>query len=168
MTRKFGFFTKGLSHTAVELIVASINFFLGILVTADSYRVGMGWASDGPQAGYIPFYIGILLSLSSGFIIIQTLLNRPVHPKLFIEPGRLKPVLSVLIPTIVYVIAIYFIGIYVASALFIAFFMRWQGGYGVFKILSVSLGVIFALFMLFEVWFLVPLPKGPLEEFLGF
>jgi len=28
--------------------------------------------------------------------------------------------------------------------------------------------VPFALFLLFEIWFLVPLPKGPLEEFLGY
>ena len=37
-----------------------------------------------------------------------------------------------------------------------------------FKALAVSVCVPLVLFMMFERWFLVPLPKGPLEAWLGF
>ena len=60
------------------------------------------------------------------------------------------------------------LGIYVSSALFIAAFMRFLGKYGWAKIAPVSLGVVLFFFLMFEVWFKVPLPKGPLEAALGF
>ena len=79
-----------------------------------------------------------------------------------------KPVLAMLLPTIAYVILIKLIGIYVASALFIAGFMLFQGKYKWLPTLCVSLGVPGVIFALFEIWFLVPLPKGPLERMLGY
>jgi putative tricarboxylic transport membrane protein len=59
-------------------------------------------------------------------------------------------------------------GIYVASALLIGLFMKWFGRYGWPLVLLVSIGVPVATFLVFERWFLVPLPKGPLEDFLGY
>ena len=158
----------GLSTKAVEMIVAAIIFLLGTLVIYVSRRVGTGWAPEGPQAGYFPFYIGLIICLASGWILLQALFGQEAPTKSFIGAGKLKLVLSVLFPTVLYVIAIYFIGIYVASALFIGIFMRWQGKFGLTKILPVSLGVSIVMFLMFEVWFLVPLPKGPLEALFGY
>ena len=73
-----------------------------------------------------------------------------------------------LVPTIAFIAVAGFIGIYVASAFFIAASMRWLGQFRWPMIVVVSLAVPFTLFLLFEVWFLVPLPKGPLEDFLGY
>jgi len=86
----------------------------------------------------------------------------------FVERAQVVQVLQVLIPTVIYVVAIGYLGIYVASALFIFFFMWWLGKYPLYKILPVAILVPIALFFMFEVWFLVPLPKGPLEEALGY
>jgi hypothetical protein len=74
----------------------------------------------------------------------------------------------VALPTLVYVVLVAFIGIYVASALYIATFMLWQGKYRLLPALAISVGVPVALFLLFEIWFLVPLPKGPVEHLLGY
>jgi len=74
----------------------------------------------------------------------------------------------VLLPSILYVLAIQYLGIYVASALFIGVFMWWQGKFRLIKILPVSLGVAVALFLMFEIWFQVALPKGPLEAMFGY
>ena len=159
---------EGLSTKTVEMIVAAILFLLGMLVVYDSHRVGSGWASDGPQAGYFPFYIGSIICLASGWTLFQTLFGKEANTEAFIGAGKLRLVLAVLAPTVVYVIAIYFIGIYVASALFIGIFMRWLGKFSLTKILPVSLGVSIVMFLMFEVWFLVPLPKGPLEALFGY
>ena len=133
----------------------------------DSVRLGARWAEDGPQAGYFPFYVGLLVCLSAAVNFVMALVNRRDAGRDFVELDKLKLVLAVLVPAAVYVAAIGWIGIYVASAVFIAFFMRWLGKYPWWKVAVVSVGTMVAFFLIFEVWFLVPLPKGPLENLLG-
>jgi hypothetical protein len=134
----------------------------------DSYRIGMGWASDGPEGGYFPFYVALIMFVSSAVTFVANMVTGTHDWSNFVERSQLMLVLKVLVPTIVYVILIGYIGIYVASAIFIAFFMIWLGRYPVYKVAPVALLVPLVLFMMFEVWFLVPLPKGPLETALGY
>ena len=75
--------------------------------------------------------------------------------------------MSVVIPTAVYVLVLPYTGIYVASVVLIVGFMIWLGKYKLPISLAVGIGVPIALFLMFEKWFLVPLPKGPLEAMLG-
>jgi hypothetical protein len=130
-------------------------------------RLGARWAEDGPQAGYFPFYVGLLVCASAAVNFLMALVNRRDAGRDFVELDKLKLVLAVLVPAAVYVAAISWVGIYVSSALFIAFFMRWLGKYPWWKVAVVSVGTMVAFFLIFEVWFLVPLPKGPLENLLG-
>jgi hypothetical protein len=153
----------------MELITALVIVALGALVIFDSHRVGVGWADDGPRSGYFPNIIGWILAAAGAWIAGGTLLGwRKLAGKVFVSYADLKPVLMMLVPTIVYVALIWFIGIYVASALYIAGFMIFQGKYKILPTLLVSIGVPVAIFLLFEIWFLVPLPKGPVENMLGF
>jgi len=145
-----------------------VLFFLaGAIVVFDSVRLGARWAEDGPQAGYFPFYVGLLVCLSAAVNFLMALVNRRDAGRDFVELDKLKLVLAVLVPAAVYVAAISWVGIYVSSAVFIAFFMRWLGKYPWWKMAVVSVGTMVAFFLIFEVWFLVPLPKGPLENLLG-
>ncbi len=61
-----------------------------------------------------------------------------------------------------------YLGIYVASAIFIFAFMLLVGRERLVRALCVSIAVPLVLFLMFEVWFLVPLPKGPFELWLGY
>ena len=158
----------GLSTKWAEIIVGVVIFSLGSLVIIDSIRVGIGWAPEGPRAGYFPFYIGLSICVSSAWIVLATFFSKQADTSAFVGPGKFKLVLSVLFPAIAFVLAIYFIGIYVASVFFIGIFMRWLGKFGLKKILPVSLLVPIIMFLLFEIWFLVPLPKGPLEAMFGY
>src|SRR2546429_8851217 len=99
--------------------------------------------------------------------MVNAILIRRDCDLIFVEAGQLKLVLAVLVPSALYVALIGWIGIYLASALFIAFFMRWLGKYPWWKVAAVSIGNSVAFFVIFEVWFKVPLPKGPLETLLG-
>ena len=153
----------------VELVVALLICAGGTLVMVDSVRVGAKWASDGPQAGYFPFLTGSALLAAGGWIVVTTLLRwRKLAGDTFVSYARLVPVLQMLLPTIAYIVLVKLIGIYVASAIFIGAFMVWRGRYRIPATLSVALGVPLAMFLLFEIWFLVPLPKGPLERLLGY
>src|SRR3990172_4110164 len=158
----------GVSTKAVEIAVAAIIFGLGLVVIFDSRRVGAGWADDGPQAGYFPFYIGLVLCVASAWTLLRAVFSEHAAAGVFVSRKKLRLVMSVLIPSVVYVVATYFIGIYVASTIFIGAFMYWHGRFPWIKIIPVSLIVPVSMFLLFELWFLVPLPKGPLEALIGY
>ena len=154
-------------HKSAEVFLAALFFVLGALVMWDSARLGARWAEDGPQAGYFPFYIALFICIASAVNLAMGLRLRGEQNRTFVETGQLKLVLVVLIPAAIYVGLIGWLGIYVTSAVFIAFFMRWLGKYPWWKVLAVSIGTSVVFFFIFEVWFLVPLPKGPLEVALG-
>ncbi len=153
---------------SVEVAVAIISIAFGLLVMSDSARIGASWGSDGPQSGYFPFRIGTILVIGSVLVLLNTLRLWSKHTQAFVEYAALRHVLSVLLPTCVFVGLIFPLGLYVAAAIFIAWFMHTHGKFSPLKISLVSIGVPLTLFFLFEVWFLVPLPKGPLEQMLGY
>ena len=159
----------GIATRLVELIVALLIIAGGAVVIADSIRVGYTWGPDGPRAGYFPFYIGIILTAAGAIVAIQTLLRwRRLAGVIFVYVDALKPVLLMLLPTIGFVVLIAWLGIYVASFLYIGAFMLWQGRYGWLPTIAVSAGLPIVLFLVFELWFLVPLPKGPVEHLIGY
>jgi len=151
---------------SAEIVVAALFLLLGAIVVWDSVRLGARWGSDGPEAGYFPFYIAVLVCIASAINLVAAILKRGESPA-FVGVEQLKLVLSVLIPSTVYVALAGWLGIYVASALFIAFFMRWLGKYPWWKVAAVSIGNSVVFFLIFEIWFKVPLPKGIVERLLG-
>lgn len=153
---------------SAELAVAGLFLALSVLLIVDSLRLGIGWAeAEGPRPGYFPFYVGLIIGVSALVNMVRALLIGAENNKTFVETGQLKLVLTVLIPTGLYAALVTWIGIYVSSALFIGFFMRWLGKYPWWKVALVSVGAVVAFYLVFDVWFLVPLPKGPVESFLG-
>jgi len=160
--------SAGLTHQAMEAIVAVAIFLIGVVMMMDGYRVGMGWAPEGPQAGYFPFRTGAIISISSVVVFLRALFGKHGNHELFVSWGSFKQVLCVLIPAFLYVLVTQFIGIYVASALFIGGFMRMMANFGWLKIILVSIVITAVLFYMFEVQFMVPLPKGPLESLFGY
>lgn len=158
----------GMRTVAVEIVAALVLMVGGIALIADAIRLGRGWASDGPEAGFYPFYVGLLLTGSAAFIAWRNVRRLRHDYRRFVAPGQFRHVLAMLLPSVVYVGAIYLIGIYFASALFLLGFMVFNGGYRPVRALPVALGVPAVAFALFELWFHVPLPKGPIETLLGF
>ena len=155
------------SVRAMEIGVAAVVLLFGAIVVFDSYRVGARWGDDGPQAGYFPFYVGLLICFSSVAVFAAALRNATLAAESFVSREGLKMILTVLVPTVVYVALIASLGFYLASTLYIAYFMWHLGKYSWVKIVPVAVGVSVAFFLIFEIWFAVPLPKGPLEAALG-
>jgi putative tricarboxylic transport membrane protein len=153
-----------------EFVVAALFLIFGAVVVWDSRRLGASWGSDGPQAGYFPFYIGILICASSAINLAMAV--KRANQGAFVSWPQMRMVLIVMVPYAVYVALItnpiYSLGIYEASVIFIAAFMRYLGKYSWTKIALASIGTMVVFFLMFEVWFKVPLPKGPIEALLGF
>lgn len=154
----------------IELLVATCFVAVSLLVITDSIRVGKAWGSDGPEPGYFPFYIGCLLMGGAAWVILQTLLawKQDDGKEVFAQEHEFNLMLLMLIPASVFVAAIFVLGIYLASLIFVAAFMVWQDKYSYFKSIMVGAGISAALFLLFEICFLLPLPKGFIETWLGY
>lgn len=157
----------GPSHRNVEIGVALFMALLALIGIYGSMKVGAGWGSDGPLAGFFPFYVSLVVLISCAVNLVK-IFTSPDSGELFAEWGQLRQVTAVVIPTAVYVGLIPYIGIYVSSALLIALFMKWLGKYPWTIVIPVAVLVPVATFFMFEIWFLVPLPKGPLENALGY
>jgi hypothetical protein len=160
-------FVSGPGQRTVELGMAVFTAIFALVVIYGSVRVGHGWAFDGPQAGFFPFYIALFILGASIVNFWQSWLEIP-RAKLFAEWGQLRQVMSVVLPAALYVVLVPWIGIYLSSMVLIATFMKWLGGYRWGMVLPIAIGVPLVTFIIFERWFLVPLPKGPIEEWLGF
>ena len=157
-----------ISVRAMDIITSTLFLALGVVVMVGSLKLGASWGSDGPEAGYFPFYISLIFMLSSTVTLYQAAVVDKNKKKVsFVDRESFKQVMAVLLPAIVFVLGVQLIGIYVSSVIYIAVFMIWLGKYPIWKAVAVSVGVSVALYLMFEFWFQVPLPHGswinPLE-----
>jgi hypothetical protein len=159
-----------ISMRGVEVAVALALFLFGALVIWDSYRLGSRWGSDGPQSGYFPFYIGVLICIASVVNLGHALFISDAQGEPFVRWGPFKLVLTVLIPAAAYILGVKYLGLYVASAIYITVFMIWLGKYSWLRSIAVGCVLNAIFFLMFEVWFKVPLFKGELDplRFLGY
>jgi putative tricarboxylic transport membrane protein len=149
-----------------DLVTASVIMLLGGIVVYDAVRLGIGWGTDGPKSGFFPFWLGVLLLAICAGLLVQAALSAESRP--FTTRERLGPVLKVLWPAVAMVVLMQWIGLYVASALYVGFYMRWIGRHSWPAVVGLAVGVPLVAFIIFEKWFLVPMPKGPLEAWLGY
>ena len=154
------------SRRTLEIITSICFLIIGSIVMWDSSRIGAGWGAEGPQSGYFPFYIGLLMNIASA--VNLALAFQSDKSESFVSHPKIKLVLAIFLPCLVYVAVMQWLGLYVASVIFIAVFMRWQGKFSLFKSALTSIIVVVVLFVMFEIWFKVPLIKGPLEAALGY
>ncbi len=151
---------------AAELVTASVLMLLGGVVLFDAVRLGFGWGPDGPRSGFFPFWLALIMVVVCGVILVQA--ARGGQGKSFVSREQLNSVLKVLWPATAAVALMHFVGLYVASALYMGFYMRWVGRHSWVTVIAIALGLSIGSFLIFEKWFLVPMPKGPLEQWLGY
>jgi len=160
----------GVPTYVVEAAVAALLLVLALVVTQASLKLGAGWTSDGPGSGYFPFYVGVILAIASAGTLYQALLGKKRNTSIFVDGEQLRRVLVVLVPALVFVGAIALVGIYVASAVYIAAFMIFLGKFGWVRSVVIGVATSTLFFLMFEVWFKVPLYKGSFDplSFLGY
>lgn len=157
----------GPSHRTMEVAVAGCLALLAVIGMSGSVSVGIGWGAEGPRAGFFPFYVSLIVLIAC-VVNVANVLRQPDDGKLFAKWHELGKVVSVIVPTAIYAVLVSYIGLYVSSALLIAVFMRWFGKYNWLLVIAIAVGLPVLTFFMFEIWFLVPMPKGPLENYLGY
>lgn len=145
-----------------NLWVALVLMLFGSIVMFDAVRLGFRWdPMSGPGAGYLPFYLALGIIICTVIILIQGF-RKPKKEGRLIPEGGLKPILWVLLPATAMVILVQFVGLHVAAALYLAFYMRAVGKIGWLKVALVSILVPVSLYVVFDRLFLIPLPGGML------
>jgi putative tricarboxylic transport membrane protein len=153
-----------------DLVVACLLGVLAAVVVAEGWRLGIGWSTDGPRPGFFVFYLGLALCGSCVVLAAQAIRrgDAPIYRQRFVEREQLHSVARVAVPAGLMVVLTHFVGLYVAGGIYLGVYMRWIGrhSWGLTVLLAAAIPV--ATFLVFEVWFLVPMPKGPLEALLGY
>jgi hypothetical protein len=151
----------------VEVVVYLLLLVLALVLGYDNWRSGMGWAKDGPQSGYLPFYLCVILAGASLFGLGVAFVRRTDSARTFVTRDQFRRVLQVFVPTALFCLLVQWLGIYVASLLLVALFMRFIGRIAWWKSLLTSVLFAVILFATFDIAFDVIMPKGPLEAAFG-
>ena len=156
----------------LNLGTAALLMLLSAVVIYDALRLGAGWGIEGPQSGFFPFWLAALLAAVSFALFVQAWRDPSQIP--FVTVERFAPVLKVLGPLAGFVVVTdppgpwSGLGLYVAAGLYLGFYMRWVGRHHWSTVVALAIAFPVVTFFIFETWFLVPMPKGPLEAWLGY
>jgi putative tricarboxylic transport membrane protein len=156
------------STRTVETVVYVLLAGLALLLGFDNWRTGMGWEAEGPQAGYFPFYLSVILAAASIYGLVSIFLSRMDEGKIFVTRDQLRRVMQVFVPTFLFCLFTQWLGLYVASFLLIAGFMWMVGRIALWKSLLAGFVFSMAMFITFDIAFDVIMPKGPLEALFGY
>ena len=155
------------STRSVSIIVYLMLLALAGLLGFDNWRTGMSWDTGGPQAGYFPFYLSCVLAAASLYGLGSTL-TEATASETFVTRDQLRRVMQVFLPTLLFCILMQYLGLYVASFLLIAGFMRIIGRIALWKSMLTAFLFSIIMFVTFDVAFDVIMPKGPLERLFGY
>jgi len=155
------------SIRTVDAVASLLLLLLALTLGYDNWRTGAGWESTGPQPGYFPFYLSIILAAASLYGLAAAFLSRKEARETFVTQAQLRRVMAVFVPTVLFVLATQFLGLYVASFLLISGFMYFVGKIAWWKSLLTAFIFTAAMFITFDIAFDVIMPKGPLEAVLG-
>lgn len=152
----------------VEIVVMLLLLALAALLGFDNWRTGMSWEASGPQAGYFPFYLSLILAAASLYGLGRMLMTHAHEAETFVTRDQLRRVLQMFVPTLLFCVFMQWLGLYVASFILIAGFMIFIGRLAVWKSLATAAVFTIAMFVTFEIAFDVLMPKGPIETLLGY
>ena len=155
------------STGVVDVVVSLLLLALAVTLGWDNWRSGASWDSTGPQPGYFPFYLSVILGSASLYGLAVAFLSRKEAAEVFVTRAQLRRVMAVFLPTFLFCLATQYLGLYVASFLLVAGFMRMVGKIALWKSLLTAFIFTAAMFVTFDVAFDVIMPKGPLEAALG-
>lgn len=155
-----------------DCVTAALLMLLGGIVLFDAARLGFAWGSEGPQSGFFPFWLAVLIVVFSLAILIQALVV--ASKKAFVTAEQFVPVLKVVVPIAGFIFVTdppgpwSGLGLYLAGGIYLGFYMRWVGRHDWRSVVALSVSVPVIAFFIFEKWFLVPMPKGPVEAWFGY
>src|SRR6266851_5779651 len=155
------------TNRTADVVVSLLLLAFAVLLAYDNWRTGMGWDSTGPQAGYFPFYLSVILAGACLWGIVREFRARKAAAETFVTRDQLRRVMQVFVPTLLFCLLTQWLGLYIASFLLVAGFMRFIGRIALWKSLLTAFLFTLIMFVTFEIAFDVIMPKGPIESLFG-
>ncbi len=145
-----------------NVAIAALLVALAVLVIVDAVRLGFRWGNDGPESGFFPFWLGVVLLVCAVIELSEVLVQRHRHTpsRRLMPPGAWKPIGWVIAPAVGMVVATELVGLHLAAALYLAFYMRAVGKIRWSTTVAVAVLVPAILYVAFDRLFLVPMPQG--------
>ncbi len=151
-----------------ETVTATVLLIAALVLVREALRLPVTWTSSGPGTGFFPFMLTALVTVQAAIILVRQLRVPAPQGRTvpFVEREAYKPLLIVFLPMVAVIALIRYLGIYLGGVLYLAGYMTFVGRHNWVTIILVSVLVPLILFFIFERWFLLPLPKGLLLEYL--
>jgi len=147
---------------AVLLLLAS-----GVLLW-QALRLPISWTEIGPGAGFFPFWLALGVAFQAVLLVVRSLRVPAPSGRAapFVPREAFRPLLIAFLPMVAVIAALNYLGIYLGGALYLAGYMIFVGRHHWSTVVLVTILLPLALFFIFERWFLLPMPKGLLLEYL--
>lgn len=158
---------NGISRYSMEIATALLTGAIGVAICYGAWQVGIGWTPSGPDSGYFPFWIGVLVVAGSLVNLLRTVIGHRHKDETFLDAARLRSLARFTLPIIGFAVISLLLGLYVGTTLYVLFAMRLQGHYAWWRSLVSGIAISICFYLLFELVFQVPLLKGPLEHAFG-
>ena len=160
-----------------EIIMASFWAALSVAILFEIQVIPftkqpIGWAKGlGPQAGWFPFWLAVIMLICSLIVLIPKVLQA-VREGLgedttFVSVEGFKALMNAFLPMLIYVITIPWLGFYLGSTIYLIYYIRMVGKHS--WTLSLFTGIIFSVsvFLIFEKALKLTLAKGFIEPILN-
>jgi hypothetical protein len=157
-----------ISRFHAELGTAVATAAVGLVTLVGAIEFGIGWSTSGPEPGAFPFYIGIMIVLASLATMVKTVMQRAtIADRALLDRDRLKRIGAYFALMAGFVLVAVFLGLYVATVVYVVAAIWWQGGYRIWVGPACGISAALFFYVVLEKAFQVPLLKGPLEAAFG-
>jgi putative tricarboxylic transport membrane protein len=133
------------STRAVDAAAGVAFIALAAVVMIEGVRLGAGWDDlSGPRSGFFPFWLAVIMAIGALAALFQALRSRHATP-FFEHRQEIVDLAKVGIPLLATVVSIPWVGIYIASFLYVWLFSWWYGGFRWWT--GLVSGLIFGVFL---------------------
>jgi putative tricarboxylic transport membrane protein len=143
-----------------ELLWAAVMLVVATIVIRESFQLGFGWQEYGPQAGFAPFWLGVLLLLSTGGVLLRGLYVES-GATFFINRQGMWEAVRIFLTSVLITIGIVYLGVYIATLVYTLLFSRWLGRHRWPVAIAFAVLTTLAVFYGMEKGLRIPLPKSP-------
>jgi Tripartite tricarboxylate transporter TctB family len=154
-----------ISRRALEILTALLTGGFGLAVAISSLDNGIGWSSDGVDAGTFPFIVGVIIVVASLYNLAR---GAFAGTSIIVSGSDLKKGAALFLPAAAFVGAIPWIGFYLASAGYMLGVLALPKHLTLLRSLLIAVATPIFLYVVFERLFQVSLPHGALAAALSY
>ncbi len=142
-----------------ELITAVVSIVISLIAIIEAVRLGFGWETDGPQAGFALFWLAMMMFVCSAGLLALAVRSKDEEEFFVSREGKMEAI-RIAFTSVLVTIGIIFMGVYISTLVYCALFSRWLGKHRWPAVIAFSIITTLAIFFGMEKGLKIPLPKS--------